>query len=167
MLNVKVKVKVKLSLCLTKHHAMKTYWVSGGIASRILNLGTRWRLVVNFKPRPLYPQGKSHWIGWVGGPQSRSGHDDGGKNFQPLPGIEPSLCLINLWMTRSANTECMHENGVVTVCSHLYYLTLPMWFLHVGVIRTKLHLPFDGSIHPATHWSMYENYADRRSFSQV
>jgi hypothetical protein len=23
---VNVKVKVKLSLCLTKHHAMKTYW---------------------------------------------------------------------------------------------------------------------------------------------
>jgi hypothetical protein len=36
-------VKVKLSLCLTKHHAMKTYWGSGGIASRILDLGTRWR----------------------------------------------------------------------------------------------------------------------------
>jgi len=29
------KVKVKLSLCLTKHHAMKTYWRSGGIFPRI------------------------------------------------------------------------------------------------------------------------------------
>jgi hypothetical protein len=38
-----VKVKVKLSLCLTKHHAMKTYWGSGGITPRILDLGTRWR----------------------------------------------------------------------------------------------------------------------------
>jgi hypothetical protein len=28
---VKVKAKVKLSLCLTKHHAMKTYWGSGDI----------------------------------------------------------------------------------------------------------------------------------------
>jgi hypothetical protein len=27
-----------LSLCLTKHHAMKTYWGSGGIAPRILDL---------------------------------------------------------------------------------------------------------------------------------
>jgi hypothetical protein len=36
------KVKVKL-LCLTKHHAMKTYWRVGGIAPRILDLGTRWR----------------------------------------------------------------------------------------------------------------------------
>jgi hypothetical protein len=29
-------VKVKLSLCLTIHHAMKTYWGSGGIAPHIL-----------------------------------------------------------------------------------------------------------------------------------
>jgi hypothetical protein len=28
--------KVKLSLCLTKHHTMKTYWGSGGIDPRIL-----------------------------------------------------------------------------------------------------------------------------------
>jgi hypothetical protein len=30
------QVKVKLSLCLTKHHAMKTYCGSGSIASLIL-----------------------------------------------------------------------------------------------------------------------------------
>jgi hypothetical protein len=46
---------VRLSLCLTKYHAMRMYpmlnqalrhedvLVSGGIAPRILNLGTRWR----------------------------------------------------------------------------------------------------------------------------
>jgi hypothetical protein len=38
-----IKVKVKLSLCLTKHHSMKTYWGSGSIAPRILDLGTRWK----------------------------------------------------------------------------------------------------------------------------
>jgi hypothetical protein len=38
-----VKVKVKLSLCLTKHHVMKAYWGSGGIAPSILDFGTRWR----------------------------------------------------------------------------------------------------------------------------
>jgi hypothetical protein len=37
--NNKVK-KVKMSLCLTKHEAMKTYCGSGGIAPRILDLGT-------------------------------------------------------------------------------------------------------------------------------
>jgi hypothetical protein len=32
----KGKGKVKLYLCLTKHHTMKAYWGSGGIAPLIL-----------------------------------------------------------------------------------------------------------------------------------
>jgi hypothetical protein len=36
-------IKVKFSMCLTKHHAMNTYYGSGGKAPHILNLGTRWR----------------------------------------------------------------------------------------------------------------------------
>jgi hypothetical protein len=39
----KGKRKVELSPCLTKYHAMKTYWGSGDTAPRILDLGTRWR----------------------------------------------------------------------------------------------------------------------------
>jgi hypothetical protein len=39
-------------LNLTEHHATNAYWGSGGIAPRILDLGTS-------RPRPLYPQGKS------------------------------------------------------------------------------------------------------------
>jgi hypothetical protein len=49
---------------------MKTYRGSGGIAPRILDLGTRWRWVVSFTPQPLYPGERfpgTHWIGgWVG-----------------------------------------------------------------------------------------------------
>jgi hypothetical protein len=59
---------------LTEHHAMKTYWRSGGIAPRILDLGTRWRWVVSFTPWPIYPQGKKPWYPLdrrLGGPQSR------------------------------------------------------------------------------------------------
>jgi len=37
---------------------MKTYWRNGGIASCI-NIGTRWRWVVRFTLRLLYPRGKS------------------------------------------------------------------------------------------------------------
>jgi len=48
--------EVKLPLCLTKHHAIKTYCESGGIVPRILNLGTRWNWVVNVTPRLLYPR---------------------------------------------------------------------------------------------------------------
>jgi hypothetical protein len=36
------KVKVNLSLCLTKHHAMKTYW-GGDIAPRIHDLSSKRR----------------------------------------------------------------------------------------------------------------------------
>jgi len=32
---------------------------SGGIVPRILNLGARWRRVVSFAPRPLYPRGRN------------------------------------------------------------------------------------------------------------
>jgi hypothetical protein len=85
------KVKVKLSLSLTKHHAMKTYWGSGGIAPFILDLGTRWRSVISFTPRPLYSQGKNPLYPLdrrLGGPQSRSGRGGEEKNSQPPPGIE-------------------------------------------------------------------------------
>jgi hypothetical protein len=53
LVNVKVKGKVVLM------NAMKAYVGNGGIAPFILNRGRRYRWVVNFTPRPLYPQGKS------------------------------------------------------------------------------------------------------------
>jgi hypothetical protein len=87
-----IKVKVKFSLCLTKHHAMKTYWGSGGIAPLILDLGTRWRWEVNCMPRPLHPQGKSPWYPLdrrLRGSQNRSGRAGEEKNSQNPPGIEP------------------------------------------------------------------------------
>jgi len=40
---------------------MKTYWGSGCIAPRILNLSTRWRWVFSFTPWLLHPKGKSTW----------------------------------------------------------------------------------------------------------
>jgi hypothetical protein len=64
------------------------------IAPRILNLGTRWRWMVSFTPRPLYPQGNSPWYPLdrrQGGPQSRPGHGGEEKNSQPPPGIEPPI----------------------------------------------------------------------------
>jgi hypothetical protein len=74
---------VKLSLCLAKHHAMKTSWRSGGIAPRILNLDTRWRLEVSFTSRPLYSRRNGPRYPWdrrLGGPQSRSGR--GGEEIK-------------------------------------------------------------------------------------
>jgi hypothetical protein len=70
---------------------MKFYLGSGGVAQRILDLGTRWRWVASFTPRPLYTQGKCPWYPLdrrLGGPQSRSGRGGEEKNSQPLPGAE-------------------------------------------------------------------------------
>jgi hypothetical protein len=59
-----------VSLCLTKHHAMKTYWRSGGIAPRIvwpLTSGGEWSASRpgRFIPRERAPG--THSIGgWVG-----------------------------------------------------------------------------------------------------
>jgi hypothetical protein len=40
---------------------MKMYLGNGSAAPSILNLRARWRCVVSFMPRPLYPQGKNPW----------------------------------------------------------------------------------------------------------
>jgi hypothetical protein len=88
-----VKVKGKfVPVLLTEHHAMKTYWASGGIAPRILELGTRCWSVTIFTLRPLYPQGKSPWNPSdrrLGGPQNLSGRGGEEKNSQPLQELEP------------------------------------------------------------------------------
>jgi hypothetical protein len=73
---------------------MKAYWESGGIAPRILDLGSRWRWVVSFTARPLYFQAKSPWYALdrrLDGPESRSGRGGEGKKSQPLPGFEPPI----------------------------------------------------------------------------
>jgi hypothetical protein len=46
---------------------MKMYGGSGFIDSHFLDLGTRWKRVVSFMPRPLYPPGKApvYIGGWV------------------------------------------------------------------------------------------------------
>jgi len=64
-----------------------------GIAPRILDLGTRWKWVVSFTPRPLCPRWKNSRYSLdrrLGGFQSRSGCG-GEKKSQPLPGIQTLL----------------------------------------------------------------------------
>jgi hypothetical protein len=51
------KEKIKKEAVLV--HAKKACVGSGGIASLILNLDTKFRRVVNFTPRPLLPRGKN------------------------------------------------------------------------------------------------------------
>jgi hypothetical protein len=46
-------IKLKMFLSLIKHYAVKTYGRNGGIDSRILNLGTRWKQMARFTFRTL------------------------------------------------------------------------------------------------------------------
>jgi hypothetical protein len=89
------KVNVELSLCwlsttprrrihcLFKHHDVKKYWGSGGIAPRILNVGNRWRWVVSFALQPVYHRIRSlsYPASRLCGPQSRYGRCGEQKNF--------------------------------------------------------------------------------------
>jgi hypothetical protein len=73
---------------------MKAYWGSEGMAPRVLDLGTRWRCVISFTSRSLYPQGKSSWYPWdrrPAGPQSRPGRCGEERNSQPLPGLDSPI----------------------------------------------------------------------------
>jgi len=88
-----LKVKLYSSFCLTKHHAMKTYWGSRRTASCLLNLGTRLGSVGSYTLRPLYSREKRPLYPLdkrLGGPlnQSRSGEEK--NSLSALPGIEPS-----------------------------------------------------------------------------
>jgi hypothetical protein len=73
---------------------MEVYWGSGSIAPRILDLGTTWKWVISFTPRPLYSQEKNRWFPlnrMLGESQSRSGRGREEKNSQSLQGLEPRI----------------------------------------------------------------------------
>jgi hypothetical protein len=100
---------------------MKAYWGSRGIAPRILGLGTRWKWVVSFIHRPLYPRGNSPWYPLgrrLGALQNRSGHGVEEKNSQPLPGLEPPIVLpVDQCYTTEISYLC--EEEVVTYFKNL------------------------------------------------
>jgi hypothetical protein len=101
-------------LFLTEHQAILTYWGIGGIAPHIFNLGTRYRWVVRFTPRPLYPQGKSLLYppdSRLGGTQSRSGSGDEEKNSQPRQDSNPPIIQLvaDRYTTELTQILCMRE----------------------------------------------------------
>jgi hypothetical protein len=120
---------------------------SGGIAPRINNLGTRWRWVVSFTPRPLYPQGKSPRYPLqrrLGGPQSRSGRGGEEKNSQPPTELEPQnidvqpvaqgsqnllllLLLIPLLSLRERNKKTICNNNPTACFIWLWNVVIYIW----------------------------------------
>jgi hypothetical protein len=55
------KGKGKISVCLTKHHAMKTYWGSAGMVPRILYLGTRRYVLLLLASMNRWKRLKERW----------------------------------------------------------------------------------------------------------
>jgi hypothetical protein len=101
---------------------MKAYWGSGTMAPCVLDIGTRWRWVVSFTPRPIRPQGKSPWYPLdrrLGGPHSRSGRGGEEKNSQPLPGLEPPIIQP---VAQRYTTELSQINSLFTGRFFLYSL---------------------------------------------
>ena len=83
-------------------HVMKTYEGNSGIALLTLNLGSKWRWVVSFTPRPIYPLGKLSYElnkGLVGS-QSWFGRF-GEENILLVLGIERS----------QAGSQAFHVHG--------------------------------------------------------
>jgi len=95
---------------------MKTYWGSGGIAPRILNLGTRWRWVISLMILSLYPQGdnpQNPLDRRLGGPQWWSGQGGEEKNSVPLP-FQPTYFVRGLqrYLKLTVNQTQGHINNL-------------------------------------------------------
>jgi len=106
------EVKVKLSLCLTKHHAMKTWW-SGGITPCILNIGSRGRRVVSFMTQPLYP-GECQWVqatGWSTGVRITVGAEIS---------LFPTVSRLVLGPTQPPTLPRGYSDRIVKLTSHLH-----------------------------------------------
>jgi hypothetical protein len=61
IVQLRYDVKVKLTLCLTKHHAMKTYW---GIGATLALYGGEWSAS---RPGRFTPREGTHGTHWKGG----------------------------------------------------------------------------------------------------
>jgi hypothetical protein len=125
---------IKSSLCLTKHHPIKTYWGSGSIAPRFLWprhwVEMRGQLHVPAalpqRKSPHYPLHRR-----LGGSQSRSGYGIEEKNSQLPPGIEP------LSSDRPARSQSLYRlsypgsSGVTVPVKISFLMSLDFGFLIV------------------------------------
>jgi len=93
---------------------------SRGIAPSILVLGTRWRWVISFTPPSLYPQWKSPYHPLdrnLSAPQNRSGCGGEGKNFLPLPGLDPPIIQWIIKHELTESTRVIDTHKLKFVCS--------------------------------------------------
>jgi hypothetical protein len=118
---------------LTEHYVMKVYWGNGCIAPRILDLGTRWRWMVSFTPRPLYPHEKE--AGWAPEPLWTRWWRE---NFEPLPGLEPPIIQT---VARRCTTELSKLEETLIHNEKRQSLSR-----NAHVIRTTRHIPSETGV---------------------
>jgi hypothetical protein len=85
------KRKTVKSLCLTKRHAMKTYWQCRYRSTHSLISALDGGELSASRPGRFTPRENPRYTFYrrLGGIQSRSGHGDKKKNSQPPPGFVP------------------------------------------------------------------------------
>ena len=76
-------MRVRMVRCITDEVFLFTDLCESGSIALLIDLCTRWRGVVGFKPQLLYPQNRR-----VGGSQTGSGEE---KHFLPLPANGPQF----------------------------------------------------------------------------
>jgi len=108
--------------------------------------------VINFTPRPLYPQGKSPWYPLdrrIGGPQSRSGRGGEEKNSQTPPGLEPPImqpvvqCYPGSWCSRFIQLKLFSKQklpGVKVTVPPSASQNCNLFFLRVFRALTKVKM---------------------------
>jgi hypothetical protein len=94
------------------------YWGSGSIAPRILDLGPRWRWVVSFTPRHLYPQGKSPCYPLdrsLGGPHMMAKRESSfpAPTWNRTLVVQPVAYSLHYWLSYPERKKKMEEGFVL------------------------------------------------------
>jgi hypothetical protein len=154
-----------LFLCLTENNAMKTYWGSGGIAPRILDLWTKRRWVVSFTPRPIYQRGKNpistgKEAGWA--PKSvwtrwwREKFPAPAGTGTPIVQLKNSYTsTVSILFTKKRNINCSCKSNGGPYRSMLYYFYTQTYLLYqiIKFAHHKLYLGERIMCNKLSNWS--------------
>jgi hypothetical protein len=111
---------------LNKARRHKRIWENGSVPQCIPNLGTKWRWVVSFTPRPLHPRGKGPYCSLVrrlGSPPSRCGSFGEEADSLHLSRIE----LRYLWYQTSSIVTIVTERYIPPP-PHISYEQPCVWY---------------------------------------
>jgi hypothetical protein len=142
--------------CFIKHHALKTYLGGGGVERC-----TRWRWMISFTPRSLYPREIAPGTGWnrrLGGPQSWSGRGGEEKKMfhschhRKLTPGHPARSLVSIltlvwgifWYKRRFwKWFCFHPKRMVSYCVVVVYSA---WRTNMETLNTRIKRSICGTV---------------------